>query len=294
MKNFIYACIVFLVCSCSVKSSNDKIKSLILENDVYELTGFCKKHTKLIKEKGDTYLSYATHPLNEDAVCILIQYGANMHFMMDNQLLIHWAVREDKNKIAFLLIEQGAINDTSILNSVFEIAVESNNIEVLQKLLEQGFDINFKNKKKQTLFDIALENKNYRIAFELLHKKDYVNYLKSEDEQIMQNIINSWDDEFSTGFINVIFPEGIEIHEDSYLLIEAINAYNSSAVNWLVKNGCNASKKEYSSYFDSYVQPIDYAYENQHRLEMADFQSDLYKEKKLEIKKIIQILNLQE
>ena len=85
MKNFIYACIVFLVCSCSVKSSNDKIKSLILENDVYELTGFCKKHTKLIKEKGDTYLSYATHPLNEDAVCILIQYYANMHFMFQSQ-----------------------------------------------------------------------------------------------------------------------------------------------------------------------------------------------------------------
>lgn len=295
MKKIIY-CIyfIFLLLGCSAKSKSEKIKNYILENNTTELEKICSKHQKLIQEQGDIFLSYAAYPLNEDAVYVLIKHGANCQYMIKGKNLIQWSISENRNKVAFLAIEKSLNSNLVTPNHILEMSVQYDNSDVLQWMIEKDFDLKFKNTQNEALFDIALKNKNYRIAKNLLLKKDYIDYLKSESPQIMKVLIDSWDNEFSPDLVNTIYPEGADFHDDTYLLVEAINACNFSAVCWLIDNGCDAAKEVYSSYFDNYVKPIEYAYEMEHRLAIISNGLNTNDEKLSELKKIIQILKTNE
>lgn len=255
-KYFLYLLIFMTFISCSEKKIDERIKSCIIENKTAELSEYCKKHPDLIKQNGSTYLSYAIHPVNEDAIYILLQNLA-----------------------------------VETVNIALENAVIADNFEILEVLMNKGGNINIKDKQGLTLFDLALINHNYKTAEILLTKESYIRYLQNHDQIIMQYIISSWNNTISTSFVTRIFPEGIDLSNDSYLIIEAIEKCNSDAVRWLVSNGCNPLTVEYSSYFDANVLPIDYAYEKEHKFLIFSEQSDSYEIELKEIRKIIDILS---
>jgi ankyrin repeat protein len=113
---------------------------------------------------GDTLLTYAIKFYSIDTIKLLIEKGADVNKPNSyGNTPLHFAVLTNKIDVIKLLFEKGAkINKSDYLNrnTSLHMALENTlSIEIADKLIDFGADVNIKNKRDETPLDLAIKNK---------------------------------------------------------------------------------------------------------------------------------------
>lgn len=257
---------------------------MILENQYAEMELYCKAHKKDIKENGELYLSYAMHPLNENILKLLIDYGANPDYSVNNVTLLEWAIKEHKNEIAVLLMNKGAKFQYDEPHCLLTVSVEYNNLEMLQILKNNGCNLCYIESDKESLLDIAVLNSYFEIINYLLSDEQFVTYIQDNDNELINYILRTWDDEKTPKIVDIVYGDKFNTDNDYSLFCNAIWYLKPNAVAWLINMGCNP----FVWSFDEEKIPLDFAYFKEHLMhDYTESNSD-------DLKKIKQIILLLE
>ncbi len=176
-----------LLYACYFKNPEltNSIKSHISEYDLYEASAIgdvesireCLKKDPAIlnapSEEGNTALGYAAYFGNTDAVEFLIEQGADVNAVSENDLKLrplHSACSGGHNSIASLLLEAGADVNAQQASGVTGLhsAAHHGNASLIKMLLVSGADNTLTLQDGKTAADLAREAGHGELAF-MLH-----------------------------------------------------------------------------------------------------------------------------
>ena len=127
--------------SCS-HNLQETVKNAIQENDISTLENIFAHHKSLTDNYGDTFVSYAIHPKNIEALKILLKAGANPNYSEGKTTLLEWAISCNENDFVELLFDYGAdVHFNSRDSYLIKKAINNNNSEILKKLIAQKINL---------------------------------------------------------------------------------------------------------------------------------------------------------
>lgn len=153
---------------------------------------------------------------NVDYISLLIKNKANLSEIFDDESTynpLDYAIINNKLKIVKLLVEYGLEiepeNDYEDYSSL-ELAVESNNKDILDYLISKGANINFINAQGKTLLDAAIVKNNYEMIEYLISKG-----IKMDKEILSSSIYYAIEKNSSLKIIKYLISKGADLRSSS-------------------------------------------------------------------------------
>jgi ankyrin repeat protein len=149
------------------------------------------------KSDGWTAVMLAVSWSEEDCVKVLLEHQANLHCTAESNSLLSIAVQKDNPKLAFMLLDAGmdpcheAVMEINKLQ--LHVCVESNRVELLQRLLLYNFLIDQKDKHGRTSLNCIGPESDIAILRLLVHRGATVNTADNEEETPLSKMVRSND-----------------------------------------------------------------------------------------------------
>lgn len=259
-------CLLSMVClvsfpSCFITPSAAELREAIMAGDLEQVKTYISEGVQINDPKNSEHpLIIALKNSQFEIVSALIDGGADVTIPMDNGLPVYfWFAVHGKDSLLQRAVEKNPhldlnfrLEDTG--ESLLHYAAERSSFDSIKLLIDQGANLEFRDKKGRTPLSRVISRRNYPKAKFLIENGADVNYEGYSDADIYIEIAYYWADGYLE-LAELAYERGATLEPSNYALQAAVMGGNYDYVKWLLDHGADPNARD-----EHGVLPIDNAF----------------------------------